>query len=175
MQADLSKDYFELFGLPTAFDLDPNDLSARYRQLQRQFHPDRFASAPAAERRLSVQMTAQINAAFQTLKDPVARARYLLGLHGLDTGEETDTAMNPAFLMEQMELREALAETGNSSSREQEIESLRQRVEQQFDSRTVLLSQQLAENSEPARRQARNLVRELQFLQKMTQEIQELD
>ena len=80
MQADLSKDYFELFGLPVAFDIDSNDLAVRYRQLQRQFHPDRFASAPAAERRLSVQMTAQINAAFQTLKDPVARARYLLGL-----------------------------------------------------------------------------------------------
>ena len=175
MQADLSKNYFELFDLPASFDLDPADLAIRYRQLQRLFHPDRFASAPAPERRLSVQMTAQINAAFQTLKDPVARARYLLGLSGLDTGEETDTAMQPAFLMEQIELREALAETGQGAGREQEIEGLRQRVQEQLDAKTKSLSARFAANSEAARRDARNLVREMQFLQKMLREIQELD
>jgi len=175
MQADLSKNYFELFDLPASFDIDPADLSIRYRQLQRTFHPDRFASAPAPERHLSLQMTAQINAGFQTLKDPVARARYLLSLHGLDTGEETDTAMNPAFLMEQMELREALAETTNSPGREPEMESIRQRVEAELKTRADLLSSFFAENSELGRRQARNLVREMQFLQKIEQEIQESD
>lgn len=174
MQADLSKNYFELFDLPVSFDLDPADLAARYRQLQRLFHPDRFASAPAPERRLSVQMTAQINAAFQTLKDPVARARYLLGLFGLDTGEDTDTNMQPAFLMEQMELREALAEAGQARD-EQEIEALRQRVQKQLEAKTALLSASFAANSDSARRDARNLTREMQFLQKLVQEIQELD
>lgn len=174
MQADLSKNYFELFDLPARFDLDPADLAVRYRQLQRLFHPDRFASASAPERRLSVQMTAQINAAFQTLKDPVARARYLLGLSGLDTGEDTDTHMQPAFLMEQMELREALAEAGQAGDA-QEIEALRQRVQQQLEAKTALLSASFAANSDTARRDARNLTREMQFLQKLTQEIQELE
>jgi molecular chaperone HscB len=175
MQADLGKNYFELFGLPVAFDLDSVDLAVRYRELQRRFHPDRFASAPAPERRLSMQMTAQINAGFQTLKEPVARARYLLGLQGIDTGQETDTAMNPAFLMEQMELREALAQATQSADRDIQIASLRQRVNVELEVKSALLRTHFAENSEPARRQARNLVREMQFLQKLTHEIQELD
>jgi molecular chaperone HscB len=175
MQSDLGKNYFELFDLPTAFDLDPVDLAARYRELQRRFHPDRFASASGPERRLSLQLTAQVNAALQTLKDPVARARYLLGLQGIDTGEETDTAMDAAFLMEQMELREGLAEARQALDRHARLESLRQRVDEQFESRSALLSTRFSENSEPARRQARNLVREMQFLQKLAHEIEELE
>lgn len=175
MQADLGKNYFELFGLPAAFDLDAVDLAVRYRELQRRFHPDRFASAPAPERRLSMQMTAQINAGFQTLKEPVARARYLLGLQGIDTGQETDTVMNPAFLMEQMELREALAQATQSADRDTQIASLRQRVDAELALKSALLRTYFAENSDPARRSARNLVREMQFLQKLTHEIQELD
>jgi molecular chaperone HscB len=174
MQSDLGKNYFELFDLPTAFDLDPVDLAARYRELQRRYHPDRFASASGPERRLSLELTAQVNAALQTLKDPVARARYLLGLQGIDTGEETDTAMNAAFLMEQMELREGLAEARQALDRHARLESLRQRVDEQFESRSALLRTRFSENSEPARRQARNLVREMQFLQKLAREIEEL-
>jgi len=175
MQADLGKNYFELFDLPITFDLDLADLAARYRDLQRRFHPDRFASASESERRFSLQLTAQVNAAFQTLKDPVARARYLLGLQGIDTGEDTDTAMDTAFLMEQMELRETLAEAREAVDRHARLETLRQRVEEDFETRADLLRTRLAENSEPARRQARNLVREMQFLQKLAHEIEELE
>lgn len=175
MQADLGKNYFELFGLPVTFDLDVADLAARYRELQRRFHPDRFASSPEPDRRLSLQLTAQINAAFQALKDPVARARYLLGLQGVDTGEDTDTAMDTAFLMEQMELRESLAEARDAADRHVRLASLRQRVEGEFETRSELLSGHFAENSVPARRQARNLVREMQFLQKLAREVEELE
>jgi molecular chaperone HscB len=175
MQADLGKNYFELFDLPTAFDLDPVDLAARYRELQRRFHPDRFASASEPERRLSLQLTAQINAALQTLKDPVARARYLLGLQGVDTGEDTDTAMDTAFLMEQMELRESLAEARDAVDRHARLASLHQRVDEEFEARSTLLRNRFMENSEPARRQARNLVREMQFLQKLAHEVEELE
>jgi molecular chaperone HscB len=175
MQSDLGKNYFELFGLPIAFDLDPVDLAARYRELQRRFHPDRFASAPEPERRLSLQLTAQVNAAFQTLKDPVACARYLLGLQGIDTDEDTDTAMDTAFLMEQMELREALAEARDAPDRHTRLESLRQRVEAEFGERSAQLRARFVENSAPARRQARNLVREMQFLQKLGREVVELE
>jgi molecular chaperone HscB len=175
MQADLAKNYFELFDLPSTFDLDTADLAARYRELQRRFHPDRFASASEPERRLSLQLTAQVNAAFQTLKDPVARARYLLALQGVDTGEDTDTAMDPAFLMEQMELRESLAEAREAADRHARLESLRLRVEEDFEARSALLRTCFTENSEPARRQARNLVREMQFLQKLAHEVEELE
>jgi molecular chaperone HscB len=175
MQADLGKSYFELFDLPSTFDLDAADLASRYRELQRRFHPDRFASASEPERRLSLQLTAQVNAAFQTLKDPVARARYLLALQGVDTGEDTDTAMDPAFLMEQMELRESLAEAREAADRHARLETLRQRVDEEFEARSVLLRTRFAENSGPARRQARNLVREMQFLQKVAHEVEELE
>jgi len=175
MQSDLGKNYFELFGLPAAFDIDSADLASRYRELQRRFHPDRFASASESERRLSLQLTAQINAALQTLKDPVARARYLLGLQGVDTGEETDTAMDSAFLIEQMELREGLAEARQAANRHALLESLRQRVDEQFESRTALLRDCFSETSGPSLRKARNLVREMQFLQKLAHEVEELE
>jgi molecular chaperone HscB len=175
MQADLGKNYFELFGLPSTFNLDIAELAARYRDLQRRFHPDRFASASEPERRLSLQLTAQVNAAFQTLKDPVARARYLLGLQGIDTGENTDTAMDTAFLMEQMELREDLAEARAAADRHARLASLRQRVDREFEARSAVLRTRFAENSEPALRQARNLVREMQFLQKLAHEVEELE
>jgi len=175
VQADLGKNYFELFDLPITFDLDVADLTARYRDLQRRFHPDRFASASEPERRLSLQLTAQINAAFQTLKDPVARARYLLGLQGVDTGEDTDTAMDTAFLMEQMELRESLAEAREAADRHARLGTLRLRVNEEFEARSALLRTRFAENSEPARQQARNVVREMQFLQKLAHEVEELE
>lgn len=175
MQADLGKNYFDLFGLPTSFDLDVADLAVRYRELQRRFHPDRFASASDPERRLSVQLTAQVNAAFQTLKDPVARARYLLGLQGVDTGEDTDTAMDASFLMEQMELRESLAEAREAVDRHARLGILRQQVDKEFEARSNLLHTRFAENAEPARLQARNLVREMQFLQKLAREIEEFE
>lgn len=175
MQADLGKNYFELFDLPVTFDIDVTDLATRYRALQRRFHPDRFASAPEPERRLSLQLTAQINAAFQTLKNPVARARYQLGLQGVDTGEDTDTTMNSAFLMEQMELRESLVEAHSAVDRLERLRSLRLRVNDELEARSAQLRIRLAEKSEVARQQARNLVREMQFLQKLDHEAEELE
>lgn len=175
MQADLGKNYFELFGLPVSFDVDSVDLAARYRELQRRFHPDRYASASEPERRLSLQLTAQVNAALQTLKDPVARARYLLSLQGIDTGEDTDTAMDTAFLMEQMELREGLAKARQETDRQPRLAALRRQVDEQFESRSALLHACFSKNSEPALRQARNLVREMQFLQKLAHEVEELE
>src|SRR5512141_1081809 len=104
------KNHFELFELPVTFDIDTDELAVRYRELQRRVHPDKYANASDQERRLSMQMTTMINEAFQTLKDPVWRGRYLLSLRGISLDDEIDTAMDPAFLTEQMELREELEE-----------------------------------------------------------------
>ena len=109
------QNHFELFGLPLSFEVDQQQLAERYRSLQRTVHPDRFANASDQERRLSVQRAAQINEALQTLKSPIQRARYMLELRGVEFDEQRDTAIDPLFLMEQMELREALAEIPNSA------------------------------------------------------------
>lgn len=175
MQADLGKNYFELFGLPVTFDVDAADLASRYRELQRRFHPDRFASATETERRLSLQMTAQLNAAYQTLRDVVARGRYLLALQGVDTGEETDTAMDPGFLMEQMELRENLDEARSAGNRGERLGALHQQVEDLFEARSADLRLQFSQATDESHRKARNLVREMQFLQKLAHEIEELE
>lgn len=175
MQADLGKNFFELFGLPARFDIDAADLASRYRELQRRFHPDRFAAAPESERRLSMQMTAQINGAYQTLRDPVARARYLLGLRGIDTNEETDTRVDPAFLMEQMEWREELDALRDHADRGASLTALHDRVAESQESKIQALRQRFMENTDEAHGQARHLVRELQFLQKLANEIEALE
>ena len=103
-------DYFQLFNLTPAFELDAEALTPRYRELQKQFHPDRFAAEPADVQRAAVQKAADINAAFAALRDPVLRARHLLALAGRPLNIEATTVSDTDFLMAQMELREQLEE-----------------------------------------------------------------
>lgn len=175
MQQDLTKNYFELFGLPAHFDLDTADLASRYRDLQRRFHPDRYASAPDQERRLAMQFTAEINGAYQTLKNPLQRGRYLLTLAGVDLGDETDTTMDPAFLMEQMELREALEDLRHSADSVQRLLQMGDDLQQRIALCVARLREQLALGSEEGYQQARNSLRELQFLEKLGREIEQLE
>ena len=175
MQAALDKNYFEIFGLPESFKLDLSEITQRYRQLQQQLHPDRFASASDQERRLSVQTAALVNEAFQTLKDPVRRGRYLLQLRGVDTGEESDTAMEPAFLMEQMELRESLDEARRDEAPLARLGALENEVSEAFEHRVAHLEACFSAGAEQDLKAARNIVRELQFLQKMQAEIEQIE
>ncbi len=112
---DFRKNFFQLFGLTERFRIDRAELSQRYRALQGEVHPDRFAHRPETERLLSMQWATQINEAYQTLGNPVRRARYLLSLKGVDTQEETNTAMPAEFLMQQMEWREAIEEAAQAT------------------------------------------------------------
>jgi molecular chaperone HscB len=100
--------HFELFGLAPAFRLDKEALEEAYREIQSRVHPDRFAHAGDAERRASLQWTTRVNEAYRILKSPVQRAKHILELHGVDVAFETDTQMPTDFLMQQLELREAL-------------------------------------------------------------------
>src|SRR5678815_3794902 len=118
--------HFELFGLPAAFSIDRDALEKAYREIQSQVHPDRFAHAGDAERRASLQWTTRVNEAFQTLKNPVSRARHLLELQGVDVAFETNTAMPTEFLMQQMELREQLEEARDAKALDALREGLRQ-------------------------------------------------
>ena len=160
-----SSNHFELFGLPAAFSIDRDALEKAYREIQSQVHPDRFAHAGDAERRASLQWTTRVNEAYQTLKSPVARASHLLALRGVDVAFETNTAMPPEFLMQQMELREALEEAKDAqalASLQKKLSAERQALERQIGDALDL------KKDHPA---AAGLVRKLQFLDKLDAEI----
>jgi molecular chaperone HscB len=106
---------FELFRLPQRFALDRADLDARWKTLQAQVHPDRFASADAQSQRQAMQWSVRVNEAYQRLKDPLKRAAYLCELHGVALEAESNTAMPAAFLMQQMAWREALDEATSTN------------------------------------------------------------
>jgi molecular chaperone HscB len=104
---DFSRNHFQLFGLPEQFRFDAAALDRAYRALQGEVHPDRFAAAGEAERRLALQSSARVNEAYQALRDPVHRAQYLLSLHGVDAFDAKDTVLPHDFLERQLERREA--------------------------------------------------------------------
>src|SRR5437762_14228066 len=107
---DFSQNYFALFGLPQRYRFDQEELDAAYRSLQRVVHPDRYAAAGDAERRVALQSSARVNEAYRALKDPVGRAQYLLSLRGIDALAEKDTELPGQFLESELERREAVAD-----------------------------------------------------------------
>jgi molecular chaperone HscB len=104
------QNHFDLFHLPQRFAIDMTALDKAYHEVQNQVHPDKFASAPDAERRVAMQWATRANEAYETLKSPFKRAAYLCELNGVDLQTESNTAMPTEFLMQQMEWREALDE-----------------------------------------------------------------
>jgi molecular chaperone HscB len=112
---NLQSDDFTLFGLPRRFAQERADIDARWKDLQRQAHPDRHAQHGTAAQRVAMQWSVRINEAYQRLKDPLKRAAYLCELGGAPIGAEDNTAMPAAFLMQQMEWREALDEAQGAS------------------------------------------------------------
>jgi molecular chaperone HscB len=159
------QNHFELFGLVPAFAVEGEALERSYREIQSKVHPDRFAHAGDAERRASLQWTTRVNEAYRTLKDPVQRARHLLELHGVDVAFETNTAMPPEFLMQQMELRESLEEAKTPAS----LDEMRKRLRQN----KTELQKQIAEALDTRKDYAgaAGLVRKLQFLDRLDEEI----
>lgn len=115
------QNYFELFGIPQDFRVDTKELNYRYRQLQRQFHPDRFAGGTEQEKRLALQYATFINQANDCLKQPLSRAIYLMGLQGFEQTEQT-TKADKTFLIQQMLWRESLDEAESA----EEIAALQQ-------------------------------------------------
>lgn len=168
MNFDFTQNHFDLFSLPAQFVLDQRLLESNYRALLASCHPDRFASENDARRRLSLQIATQVNEAYQTLKSPLARGRYLLKLSGVDTQEESNTAMPIDFLMNQMEWREAIADAKAS----QNIESL-ENIGRELAAETNALEQHLASLLDETHdlSAATVAVRKLRFMEKLEQEI----
>jgi molecular chaperone HscB len=133
--------YFDFFHLPQQFTIDRQQLDASYLKIQQEVHPDRFARASDSEKRQSLQIATYANTAYQTLKQAIKRGLYLCELHGLDPQLETNTAMPKDFLIQQMELREAMDDAKGDlialgQLQDQVNVELKKRVEQiaeQFD------------------------------------------
>jgi len=168
MQVDFSNNYFELFELPIAFDIPEEQLSTRFRSLQRFLHPDKFASAADAERRWSMQAASFVNEAYQTLSKPLKRASYILSLNGISLDEETDTQMSPMFLMEQMELREALGDAPEAADPHAALDKIRSQLQAGTRSSAEEFAVAATKENWP---DARTVVRQWQFLEKLTSEV----
>ena len=164
-------DYFTLFGLSAHYQIDIQALASRYQDLQRQYHPDKFASGTQAEQLAALQQSATINQAWQTLRSPLNRAEYLLSLHGFDLASEQHTVRDTAFLMEQLELREELDEIEQARDQAR-LESFSKRVKGMFDSRHQQLIEQLNTETWDV---AADTVRKLRFLDKLRSTIEQLE
>ena len=175
MRVHLDDNFFDLFGLPQTYDIDPGRLAQHYRELQRGTHPDKFMQASASERHQAVRLTAHLNEAFQTLKDPIKRGRYLLQLRGVETNEETDTVMDADFLMEQITLREALEQARMAPNRAEHLEKLSVQLATQQREKETQLRRALADSTPSSLTTARQRVREMQFIAKLADEVRVLD
>jgi molecular chaperone HscB len=162
---NLQADDFELFGLTRQFAQDRAALDARWKALQRGAHPDKFAAQGAAAQRVAMQWSVRINEAYQRLKDPLKRAAYLCELGGAPVNAHSNTAMPAAFLMQQMEWREALDDA--------EMVSALQAVQAEVDASRAQLLQQCATllDQQHDAVAAVGPVRALMFIEKFTQDL----
>ena len=164
---------FELFGLQPTFALDRAQLDLQWKSLQREAHPDRFASEGASAQRIAMQWSVRINEAYNRLKDPLKRAAYLCELNGAAVNAENNTSMPPAFLMQQMEWREALDDCKAIKVVDSKIESLEKLLDEVDASQAQVLKQMAAlidvDHNFAA---AVGQVRALMFIDKFSQEVQ---
>ena len=168
---DLSQTYFELFGLKPVFAIDLEQLRAEQRRLQASYHPDRHVNESDRDKRLSVQVASWINQAYETLQDPVKRSRYLLEISGADIPDDSTTTSDTSFLMEQIELREAVEacrhDPDGLTSSEQIEARLRQREEQ-------LASEFVASFEASDLEAAIGASRKMQFIQRIQHQLAEV-
>lgn len=161
----LDSDDFELFGVPRRFVQDRAELDARWRALQAEVHPDRFVAEGAAAQRLAMQWAVRVNEAHQRLRDPLKRAAYLCELRGAPIEAENNTAMPPAFLMQQMAWREALDEAHDVAA----VERLESEVARFRDESLAGLADTLDTRQDAAA--AAQQVRALMFVERFAADI----
>jgi molecular chaperone HscB len=175
MAADHSTTHFERFGLTQSFDVDQELLDKRYRDSQRAVHPDRFAHATDQERRISMQQATLINEGYRILKDPLLRGRYLLQLAGRNLDDEPHTNSDVNFLMEQMELREALDAVRTAADAFAELGLIMDRIADDIGRLASGLQQQFSAGDEASLDQAADSLTKMQFYRKLQEEAMELE
>jgi molecular chaperone HscB len=165
-----ARDHFALFGLPGRQALDTVELERVYQEVQSRVHPDKHAHLGDSERRLAMQWATRVNEAYLTLKSPLKRAQYLLQMHGFDPRIEHNTAMPAEFLMDQMELREAVAVAREGGDAEG-LDYMHRRLKKEMAGQYAELVAALDERRDYAR--AADVVRQLMFQEKLLHEIDE--
>lgn len=159
-------DHFSLFGLPARFDLDAQALESAWRAVAAQVHPDRYATASSAERRVAMQWAARANEAYRQLRDPLLRARYLCEQAGVDLQTESNTSMDGAFLMQQMTWREMLDDARGDAAA---LAALQAELQQARDAMRATLARLLDQDRDYAA--AGLKVREWMFVEKLAEEL----
>ncbi len=158
---DFNQNYFEIFGLPVAFNVDLENLARRYRELQKELHPDNYASSTEHEKRLSMQWSSLVNTANETLRSPLARAIYMLELKGVDM--DHNPVLPPAFLMEQIELREELEALEDDPAGLDKLDDFKARVKDVLAEFELQFEAVVDEDDE----RALTVVYEMQFMTKL--------
>lgn len=173
MLQDLTKNHFELFGLPKSYVLDEAQLAQQFRERQSAVHPDRFVNATDAEKRASMQLAALTNEAHETLKSPLRRALYLLRLQQYDP-DSNKVQLEPMFLMEQMALRESISEAPGQNDPYAILDEVSARV--RIQKKTIVADIQRAfEAEQPDSVSIHRMTQKLQFLDKLMEEIQSVE
>jgi molecular chaperone HscB len=162
---NLTDDDFTLFGLPQRQAQTRAEIDARWKALQAQVHPDKFAAQGAAAQRMAMQWAVRVNEAHKRLRDPLARAAYLCELRGAPIQAHENTAMPASFLMEQMEWREALDEARSAAA----VEAIDAEVNQRERAMLAELERLLDQANEPQAASAQ--VRALMFIQRFRADI----
>lgn len=171
MSTTLARNYFELLSVPQSYTLEREELDAHYRELQRSVHPDRFATASQEDRLRSVQQAASINEAYQVLKDPLQRGRYLLELRGIKFDEQQKTTQDPVFLMQQMEFRESLADVRGENDPIQALDKLSGTIRDEHGRLEKQLAQMLDNDDNEA---ALGTTLKMQFFIRLRNEVKDL-
>mgnify|MGYP001822535329 CR=1 FL=1 len=167
---DFTSNYFEIFGLPVSYQVDLSLLSERYRDMQREFHPDRYANKPAQEQRLAVQYAGVINQAFSELKSPLLRAQYLLSLKNIEGQGDARITRDPLFLMQQIELREKLADASQAGDAFSLLEEVAEEAESEYSALQKVFDQQY---SHSLFQDALETVAKMQFFSKLLVEVEQ--
>ncbi len=150
----LPRDYFEFFDLPHNLAIDLKDLEKRFYALSRELHPDRFARRSEAERERALEDSATLNDAYRTLRDPIARALYLLKREGFDIGEQGSKDVPPELLEEMFELNMAIEEADAP-----QLEASLRRFEKMRDALDSELQAKFAEWDSSHNREALSAIR----------------
>lgn len=167
--------YFELFAIPTQFEVDLECVNARYLELQKILHPDRHASLGAQEQLIAVQKTAELNDAFQVIKQPLKRAEYMLAEKNIDIRAEQQTLQDPEFLMQQMELREQLSEIRDAADPEAALEVFEKQIKALHQDYFIELTKHIDSEQESALLIAADIVRKLKFIYKLREELERIE
>ncbi len=169
----MAKNFFELFAIKPSFDVDMDVLTHRYRLLQKEFHPDRYASSSDRERMLAMQHAAKLNDAYNTLKDPLKRGTYLLSLSS-DREEqnlsEKSSIKDDSFLTEQFELREELATIKRSPGDSGKLVDFIEKIDDSMDKSIQRLSTLFKDTSPENLNAIETVLNKMQFMTKLRQE-----